>query len=65
MRTEIPNLLADSPPDAIICSSDRLALLVHQAAVQAGLRPGAAIAITGFDALPMSVELDPQLTPWE
>ena len=55
-------LRATDRPDAIICSSDSLALRVHQAIASCGLRPGADVALTGFDGLPLPVDLSPALT---
>lgn len=55
-------LLASDVPDAVICSSDTLAVRVHAAMSRVGLRPGRDIALTGFDGLPLPVDLDPPLT---
>lgn len=55
-------LLGPGRPDAIICSSDSLATVVHMLAVGRGLVPGVDVAITGFDGLPLPVELHPGLT---
>ena len=49
-------------PDAVICSSDSLAILVHGAIGGAGLQPGLDVALTGFDGLTLPVDLDPPLT---
>jgi DNA-binding LacI/PurR family transcriptional regulator len=57
-----PRLLAGDTPDAVICGSDSLAVLVHGAAVRAGLEPGRDVALTGFDGLPLPVDLEPPLT---
>lgn len=56
------HLLGADRPDAVICSSDSLALVALTQASHAGLRPGTDIAITGFDALPLPVDVDPTLT---
>lgn len=56
------HLLGDDRPDAVICSSDALAVRVHAAIKRAGLEPGRDIALTGFDALELPYDLDPPLT---
>lgn len=56
------HLLTGSPPDAVICASDSLAIRVHGALTNAGLRPGKDVALTGFDGLPLPIDLDPPLT---
>jgi len=62
-RTEVPgHLLGADRPSAVICASDSLAVVVHGAATHAGLTPGRDIAVTGFDALPLPIEVDPPLT---
>jgi DNA-binding LacI/PurR family transcriptional regulator len=61
----LPPLFEGTPSDAIICASDSLAVIVHNAATRAGLRPGIDIAITGFDAIPLCIEPDPPLTSVE
>lgn len=58
----IPALFEPAPPEAIICASDSMAVLVHAAVQRAGLRPGADVAITGFDAVPLCLDPDPALT---
>lgn len=55
-------LLGDDRPDAVICSSDALALVAVTQASHAGLRVGTDIAVTGFDALPLPVDVVPTLT---
>lgn len=55
-------LLADDRPDAVICASDSLAIQAHGTLTGAGLRPGKDIALTGFDGLPLPIDLDPPLT---
>jgi len=55
-------LLAEDPPDAILCASDSLAIQAHGALKDAGLRPGTDVALTGFDGLPLPIDLDPPLT---
>jgi LacI family transcriptional regulator len=42
------DVLAD-PPDAIICANDEVALGVHLAAEEAGLKIGVDVAVTGWD----------------
>jgi len=56
------HLLKSDVPDAIICSSDSLAIRVHNAMKKVGLQPGTDIALTGFDGLPLAFELEPPLT---
>jgi len=46
----------------VICASDSLAMQAHAALTRAGLRPGTDVALTGFDGLPLPIDLDPQLT---
>lgn len=63
LRTVLPPWLAAADrPEAVICASDALAQLVYDQMSRIGLRPGRELAVTGFDALPDSVELDPPLT---
>jgi DNA-binding LacI/PurR family transcriptional regulator len=63
IRAEVSRrLLGGDRPEAVICGSDSLALVVHSLASQSGLTPGADIAITGFDALPLPIDIDPPLT---
>lgn len=40
-------LVGDDRPDAVICGSDSLAVIVHRAAQRAGLDVGTDIAVTG------------------
>lgn len=56
------HLLAEDVPDAVICASDSLAIQVHGILGGAGLRPGTDVALTGFDGLPLPIDLDPPLT---
>ena len=63
VRARVPALLrASERPDALICASDSLAVLVHGLADRAGLRPGADLAITGFDGMSSALDLAPPLT---
>ena len=63
VRARVPALLrAHDRPDALICASDSLAVLVHGLADRAGVRPGADLAITGFDGMSSALELAPPLT---
>ncbi len=55
-------LLGDERPDAIVCASDSLATIVVAQAAHRGIRPGIDIAVTGFDALPLPVVVEPTLT---
>lgn len=56
------HLLAEDRPDAVICASDSLAIQAHGALNRADLRPGKDVALTGFDGLPLPIDLDPPLT---
>lgn len=49
-------------PDVLITSSDSLAVLVGNLAVAGGLRVGVDVGVTGFDAGPLSLMLEPPLT---
>lgn len=60
--SKIRSLFDATPPEAIICGSDSLAVIVHAAVLRAGLRPGIDVAITGFDAVPLCLEPEPPLT---
>lgn len=58
-------LLGADRPDAIICASDSLALVVLGQAAHLGIRVGVDVAVTGFDALPLPVLVEPSLTSVE
>lgn len=58
----VRHLLGADRPDAVICASDSLALVAVTQASHAGLRVGTDIAVTGFDALPLPVDVVPTLT---
>lgn len=63
VRPRVRRMLARrNRPSVIVHSSDSLAVVTHEAATHSGLRPGTDVAITGFDAVPTQVELDPPLT---
>ncbi len=63
IRAEVSRrLLGEDRPDAVICASDSLAVIAHAAASHAGFRVGTDIAVTGFDALPQAIAVDPPLT---
>lgn len=55
-------LMGDEHPDAVICGSDSLAVVVHRAAQRAGLEVGKDLAVTGFDAIPNAFDVEPSLT---
>jgi LacI family transcriptional regulator, galactose operon repressor len=60
----IENLLAsgDSLPQAIACANDQTALGVIWALVRHGIDVPGAVAVTGFDDIPVARQLHPQLT---
>ncbi len=64
-RAVADQLLDGDRPDAIICASDSLALVVLAQAARLGIRVGADVAVTGFDALPLPVVVEPVLTSVE
>ena len=53
---------AQSPPDAICCYNDLMAIGVLAALRQHGLRTPADVAVTGFDDLEMAAYVEPPLT---
>jgi len=55
-------LCRDNPPTAIMAASDVLALGVMRAVTQCGGRPGADVAVTGFDDSPLASAVTPGLT---
>lgn len=58
-------LASNSPPTAIVCFNDRVALGAMAGIRSAGLRPGRDIAVTGFDNVDASAEAYPALTTVE
>jgi len=70
LRVDLPSapdrvardLLGEDRPDAIICASDSLATIVLAQAARLGLRGGVDVAVTGFDALPLPMVIEPMLT---
>ncbi|SDB16796.1 diguanylate cyclase (GGDEF) domain-containing protein [Ruminococcaceae bacterium FB2012] len=61
-RDEAEALLDNAPElDAIVCANDDIAMVVYEAVKARGLTVGRDIAVTGFDDLPVSAELDPPL----
>ena len=62
--TAMASLLAqgDSPPTAVLCVSDLMALGAMQTIRSAGLRIPDDISIVGFDDIPMAAYFDPPLT---
>jgi len=55
-------LSRQSPPSAVVCTSDTLALGAMRAMSESGLIPGVDIAVTGFDASPAAALTTPGLT---
>ena len=55
-------LALDSPPDAVFCFNDHLALGVMRAIYDAGLRVPEDIAVVGFDDIPEAAVATPPLT---
>ncbi|MET9312455.1 MULTISPECIES: LacI family DNA-binding transcriptional regulator [unclassified Kribbella] len=53
---------ASRPATALVCASDTLALGVMRALHERGLRPGADVAITGYDDSPTAALVSPGLT---
>lgn len=64
-RAVADRLFGHDRPDAIICASDSLALVVLAQAARLGIRVGVDVAVTGFDALPLPVVVEPVLTSVE
>ena len=59
-------LLAEqTPPTAVLCATDRLAIGALHAVSQAGLQAGRDISLIGYDDLPMASCTDPPLTTIE
>ncbi len=50
------------PPTAVVCVSDVMALGVLRALDRRGVRPGAGVAVTGFDDSPLATVVRPGLT---
>jgi DNA-binding LacI/PurR family transcriptional regulator len=50
------------PPTAVVCVSDVMALGAMRALDDRGLRPGAQVAVTGFDDSPLATVVRPGLT---
>ena len=55
-------LEAARPPTAVVCVSDVMALGAMRALDDRGLRPGADVAVTGFDDSPLATVVRPGLT---
>lgn len=55
-------LRSASPPTAIVCTSDMIAMVVIKAAFEAGLRVPQDVATTGFDDIAQAGLLNPSLT---
>ena len=59
----IENILAACPrPDAIVCSNDEMAECAYRILRAHGLRPGADVAVTGFDDIAAAAMMNPPLT---
>ena len=64
--TLMRSLLAEqTPPTAVLCATDRLAIGALHAVSQAGLQAGRDISLIGYDDLPMARCTDPPLTTIE
>jgi len=55
-------LAAASPPTAVVCVSDVMALGAMRSLDDRGLRPGTDVAVTGFDDSPLTTVVRPGLT---
>ena len=55
-------LEVDSPPTAVCCVSDVVAIGAMQALRKNGLRPGREVSLIGYDGLELGAWLDPPLT---
>ncbi len=51
-----------TPPSALLCTSDMIAMMAMKAAAEAGKRVPADVAITGFDDIEQASFLNPSLT---
>ncbi len=49
-------------PSAVVCTSDMIAMVAVKAAIEAGLRVPADVAVTGFDDIDQAALLNPSLT---
>jgi len=58
-------LRGPTPPTAVLCATDRLAVGALHAIGHAGLRAGRDVSIIGYDNLPMATYTDPPLTTIE
>jgi LacI family transcriptional regulator len=54
-----------TPPTAVLCATDRLAVGALHALHHAGLRAGRDVSVIGYDNLPMATYTDPPLTTIE
>lgn len=52
----------DESPDAVLASSDTVAVGAYSSLAAAGLTPGSRLAVTGYDGLPMGELVNPALT---
>jgi LacI family transcriptional regulator len=59
---EIARLLADDPPEAVICYDDKLALALVDALRDVGLEVPDDVAVVGFDGIPLAYRARPRLT---
>ncbi len=61
-RGEIRSFLASARPDAVLTSSDKIAIIVYSVAAELNLRVGHDLAVAGFDGSVGASLLHPQLT---
>lgn len=63
LRTRLPGFLTNSGvPEAVITSSDSIAVSVTAMAATLGIRVGKAMAVTGFDDGPLTTMVSPEIT---
>lgn len=55
-------LARSTPPDAIVCANDAMAIGALHAIVQSGLLPGGDISLVGVDDIPVASLVNPPLT---
>jgi len=61
-RDEIRSFLSSARPDAVLTSSDKIAVIVYSVAAELNLRVGRDLAVVGFDGSVGAALLHPQLT---
>jgi DNA-binding LacI/PurR family transcriptional regulator len=55
-------LALDTPPTAVFCATDVIALGAHKAASRAGVKPGGELSLLGCDDIEMNTLVSPELT---